>query len=750
MDRFEKIKELGRGATGTVFKAFDNETAALVALKIPDPPPSGIDVVTHYRREVDLLGGLKHDGIVRIVAFSLDSNDPWIAYELIKGNTLRELFSSSKQFDADESIRITLLVAQALRYLHDKAIIHRDVNPNNIMITTDGVVKLMDFGIAHRIGEPFPRQLAGTPGYMSPETAKGDEGGNESDIYSLGLVLYEMLSGIPAYSGESVPDVIAKVLSNDFIPLGQRKSGLNEEIYRIVSRMLAGDPQDRYATASELVKDLGKLITGKDEKTGTPSDTPTEEIPSAGLDGYPKLVGIAGPYKGYEFEVGSTITTIGGMYSDIDLSLDPNVAPQHCWILPESGVYWLYDAEDSGGTHLGGRPIKKARLASGDRLTIGASIFRWDNLAEIPGAFRNDDEIEYAPVPAARSVQTRGTTPPQVLHPTRRPQTVSITSIIIAVAAFIVVIGIMAFLNDYYLVPKNETKSILLKLEDSWSSINKVMNYPDGNSIMNEVSSLESDLKYDDLLNMELRSSVILDLPGPEKSRDQNKIRINLVVKTCDLINFLKSDKTTTEKIEITDQTRDYLEKQKLPDADEWEKRRLFLISKCIMIKQKLQEDLVSAQATTSAAGSSKSEVDRFLEGYYLVNESSGALSVDLAREAFNIFQDSASQAEKALVKSATDNTAKVMLILSDYYMIKLRVDHLPLQNWTPDIMDDSTEVLVKGRDALDAMNSQEYETNVPEQVTDSSLRIKGRIKAKYINLIDQYEKITGINIEQD
>ena len=201
MDRFEKIKELGRGATGTVFKAFDSEKGVMVALKMPEPPPEGIDVPTHYRREIEMLGSLNHDAVVKIIDQKLDPVSPWIAYEFVKGNTLRELITSGKKFEPEEAVRITYEIANGLRYIHDSGIVHRDVNPNNIMITTEGQVKIMDFGIAHRLGEPYPKQLAGTPGYMSPETAKGEEGLPESDLYSLGLIFYEMLAGEPVYTG---------------------------------------------------------------------------------------------------------------------------------------------------------------------------------------------------------------------------------------------------------------------------------------------------------------------------------------------------------------------------------------------------------------------------------------------------------------------------------------------------------------------------------------------------------------------
>jgi eukaryotic-like serine/threonine-protein kinase len=190
MDRFERIKKLGEGATGTVYKAYDNVSGLLVALKVPEPPPDGINPSMHYAREVDLLKSIDHSGIVKIIDSGLDDGKPWVAYEFLKGNTLRELIASGKTFSVEETIKLGRDIARSLAYIHNRGIIHRDINPNNIMITTDGKAKIMDFGIALKPDEPLPKQLAGTPGYMSPEAARGEESTPESDVYSLGLILY--------------------------------------------------------------------------------------------------------------------------------------------------------------------------------------------------------------------------------------------------------------------------------------------------------------------------------------------------------------------------------------------------------------------------------------------------------------------------------------------------------------------------------------------------------------------------------
>ncbi|MBU1024042.1 protein kinase [bacterium] len=745
MERFEKIKELGRGATGTVFKSFDNESGIIVALKVPEPPPDGIDVATHYRREIDLLSGLKHDGVVKVISQDLGNGQPWIAYEFIKGHTLRELISSGKKFEPEEALRITAEIAHALEYIHNAGIVHRDVNPNNVMITTDGAVKIMDFGIAHRSGEPYPKQLAGTPGYMSPETAKGVEGGPESDIYSLGLICYELIAGEPVYTGESVPEVIAKVVANDFISLEKKKFGLNERIYGIIEKALASNSHDRYSSANELAREIEMIISApeKDEKTG---DVDVVSAP-------PKLIGIAGPYKGYEFDIPATITTFGGDYADVDLSLDARIEPQHCWIVPEDGAFWLYDAEDSGGTFMAGRAIKRARLKPGDRITIGNSTFRWEYPADNSPMSRGHDEIEFAAIPHAR-ISSRGDTsfaasgdvayqkaPATGMPPFAR----MLTGIVVVAAALYMFYG-------YIMVPQAETKQIALELENYWVDFNTLMSSNDSTSNILNIVNQEKGLTYENLQNMELVSSVFFNLSGPKKIRQTNLSRIDIVIKTCQALNFVRDEETTSGKKVQVDPIIRSLELIKLPVTDEWENRRLWIVSKLTQITTQLAADAVRENelgtATLGLSGVTDIALEKLLDGYYLISESGGNLSRNLALDAFYDFEDAEDRASKILLDEPVNNLAKVIVILSDYFMARIRVDYIA--NWERQFIDDSVLLLTEGRNLVDSITDSEYSSVVPQQIEDSGYRNKGRLRAKYIALIDEFERLTGADIPDD
>ena len=745
MERFEKIKELGRGATGTVFKSFDNESGMLVALKVPEPPPDGIDVATHYRREIDLLGGLKHDGVVKVISQDLGNGQPWIAYEFIKGHTLRELISSGKKFEPEEALQITAEIAHALDYIHSSGIVHRDVNPNNVMITTDGAVKIMDFGIAHRSGEPYPKQLAGTPGYMSPETAKGEEGGPESDIYSLGLICYELIAGDPVYSGESVAEVISKVVVNDFLSLQKKKFGLNEKIYEIIEKALCANPHDRYDGAREFAHDIEQIISAP-KKVEETDDVDVVTAP-------PKLIGTGGPYKGYEFDIPATITTFGGDYADVDLSLDSRIAPQHCWIVPEDGAFWLYDAEDSGGTLLGGRAIKRARLKPGDRVTIGNSSFRWDNPSDSSPMSRGHDEIEYSAISQTRA-HTRGETlyagtdsqayqkaPAAGMSPFARMMT-----------GIVVVAAVLYMFYGYIMVPQAETKQIALELENYWVDFNALMSSNDPASNILNIVNQERGLAYDNLEKIELVSSVFFNMSGPKEIRQNNLEKISIVIQSCQAMNHIRDDETTSEKKVQLDLLIRSLESIKLPDNDDWENRRLWIVSKFTQITTQLQADAVRENelgiATMGTSGVTDIALEKLLDGYYLISESRGSLSKSLALDAFYDFEDSQKQASKILLDEPANNLAKVIVILADYFMIRIRVDYIT--TWESQFIDDTVLLLTEGRNLVDTITDSEYSSVIPQQIEDGGFRNKRRLRAKYIALIDEFERLTGADIPND
>lgn len=741
MERFEKIKELGKGATGTVFKSFDNESGMLVALKMADASADGIDVVTHYRREIDMLSTLQHDGIVKIIAKQLDGQSPWVAYEFLKGHTLRELIASGKKFSPEEAIRITAEIARALDYIHNAGIVHRDINPNNIMITTDGAVKVMDFGIAHRAGEPFPKQLAGTPGYMSPETARGEEGGYESDIYSLGLICHELIANEPVYTGESVPEVIAKVVANDFLNLEKRKSDLDNRIYEALEKALQKNPQDRFSTANEFAIMLEQIISiSRDtEEPEDDDDTISHSIP--------KLIGLAGPYKGYELDMGATITTFGGEYADIDLSHDAAIASQHCWIVPEDGVHWIYDAEDSGGTFIAGKAIKRARLKPGDRITIGNSSFKWDDPSDKSPPSRGHDEIEYASITSPRGIRDTRNVPSSAEQIYKHPPSSEMPQYLRMIIGTVIAVLVIYLFYGYILAPRAETNKIADALVDYSVEFKMLMKDHDPSANIQAINALETDFSYSNLNSIELDNSFFLSLPGPKQTRKISLKKIEVAITGCKAINHIRSDIPASEKSNQIESIVRSLEAIELPKSDTWEDNRLWLVNRLTLIKQQLDADAVNEQGTSTLTTSpTDAALNKLLDGYYLINEVYGNLSTDLALTAFDDFYQAREEANKVLEESPNDDLAKIIIILSNYFMVELRVDQTTV--WQPQSVESSIYYLTEGSNLLDRMPDNDYSNNMPSQIDDNGFRIKRRLRAKYITLIDEFERATGANVE--
>jgi serine/threonine-protein kinase len=264
-------KVLGRGSMGVVYLARDPNIDRLVAVKCVVIPP-GIDEekVQEYRerflREARAAGRLNHPSIVTI--YEADSGQwggaPFIAMEFIEGIPWNLRTRRGPAPDVDRAADLARQIASALDYAHRSGVVHRDIKPANIIETADGRAKLMDFGIAKVPTSELTRegQFLGTPAYMSPEQVMGKPVDGRSDLFSLGSVLYEVLSGQKPFTGEDIPSVIHKILSHDPQPAGTFNRGVPEELEVILCHLLAKDPADRYTCAGEVVEDLDAYLAG--------------------------------------------------------------------------------------------------------------------------------------------------------------------------------------------------------------------------------------------------------------------------------------------------------------------------------------------------------------------------------------------------------------------------------------------------------------------------------------------------------
>lgn len=262
LGRYEILSELGKGAMGIVYLAKDPSIGRLVALKTIRTAPPGEDdsesreFRQRFTREAQTAGILSHPNIVTIydVGEDVESAVSFIAMEYIEGKTLKSLLAEKTEFAPDQVADIVGQVAEALDYAHRKGIIHRDIKPANVMITTDGKVKITDFGIAKVASSNLTTtgQFLGTPNYMSPEQVTGAPVDGRSDVFSLGVVLYEMLAKRKPFTGENLTTISYKIVHENFQPLVDVSKNVPEEFDRILARALAKDPWNRYQRGKDM------------------------------------------------------------------------------------------------------------------------------------------------------------------------------------------------------------------------------------------------------------------------------------------------------------------------------------------------------------------------------------------------------------------------------------------------------------------------------------------------------------------
>jgi hypothetical protein len=262
LGRYELVEDIGRGAMGMVLKARDPLIERSVAIKtaVCDALPND-DAAACARRffaEAQCAGRLNHPNIVTIYDVGRDDAVAFITMEFVSGRSLRELLDSGVVLGPDRIVDIAAQVADGLAFAHAQGVVHCDIKPANVMLQEDGRVKIADFGVALAPAGPLAQAgtAVGSPKYMSPEQATGQTIDGRSDIFSLGSVLYEMLTGAPPFAGPSIEAVLYQVLNIDPAAPSSRRRNLHPGFDVIVAKALAKDPARRYRTAMEFALDL--------------------------------------------------------------------------------------------------------------------------------------------------------------------------------------------------------------------------------------------------------------------------------------------------------------------------------------------------------------------------------------------------------------------------------------------------------------------------------------------------------------
>ncbi len=261
---YKVIEELGRGGMGVVYKAEDTKLKREVALKfLPANVLQGKAEKERFTREAQATAALNHANIAHIYAIEEFDSQMFIAMEYVVGQDLVETIRESP-LPLDDAINYASQIAAGLQTAHEKGVIHRDIKSGNIMVTDKGAVKIMDFGLAklaNRSKMTVEGSTLGTAAYMSPEQARGEALDKRSDIWSLCVVLYEMISGQMPFKGDYEQAVIYSILHEEPEPLTALRSGLPIALDGIIAKALAKDPATRYQHVDELPADLKGLDT---------------------------------------------------------------------------------------------------------------------------------------------------------------------------------------------------------------------------------------------------------------------------------------------------------------------------------------------------------------------------------------------------------------------------------------------------------------------------------------------------------
>src|ERR1700731_2009186 len=262
--RYEIVGELGRGAMGVVYRAVDPVIGRTVAVKTIKLSAEGTgltrpELLARFQTEAREAGVLTHPNIVVVFDAGEEEGLYYITMELVEGKSVQALLDAGHAFPLPRVLRIMEQTCNALHFAHERNVVHRDIKPANIMLTGDDTVKVTDFGTAKILQFGTVQQTAhvmGTPSYMSPEQVKGRAVDGRSDIFSLGVMLYEMLTGEKPFPGQSITTVIYKIVNEEPIPPRTLNPSLHQGLSAIVMRALAKDPELRYQSCRELLEDL--------------------------------------------------------------------------------------------------------------------------------------------------------------------------------------------------------------------------------------------------------------------------------------------------------------------------------------------------------------------------------------------------------------------------------------------------------------------------------------------------------------
>jgi WD40 repeat protein/tRNA A-37 threonylcarbamoyl transferase component Bud32 len=289
--KYEIVEELGRGAMGTVYKARDPRLDRLVAVKMmSEELLIEEEMRSRFQREAKSAANLQHPNIVTVYDFGEleGEGSPYIVMELLEGTSLAELMEERKPERLEDKIDVITQICRGLDYAHKRGVVHRDVKPGNIQVLPSGTAKILDFGIALGEGSTIKTKtglVMGTPNYMAPEQISSEVVDHRADMWAVGVILYELLSGERPFVATTIPGLVYQIVHSPPPPLDERKLGLSPRLVQVVERVLQKNPDQRFRDLAHLARTLEKVM-------GTPSLT-TEMSAEAKSRGYATHFGLA-------------------------------------------------------------------------------------------------------------------------------------------------------------------------------------------------------------------------------------------------------------------------------------------------------------------------------------------------------------------------------------------------------------------------------------------------------------------------
>ncbi len=307
-DRYEILELIGTGGMANVYKALCHRLNRYDAVKIMrDDMANDENIIKRFRAESRAVAMLSHPNIVSVYDVSHSEDVEYIVMELVDGINLKQYMKSKGALPVDEVLNFSTQIAKALSHAHSKGIIHRDIKPQNVMLLKDGLIKVADFGIAALQNgiEEHSDETVGSVHYIAPEQARGLAADARSDIYSLGIVMYEMMTGKLPYIGTSEVEVAVKHMNTDAIPPRELVPEIPKELEKICLKAMATDINDRYQTAEEMLSDLKQFSKHMAKSAHKASGVAASSIDSESIDD-----GRQNKKKKKKFSIGSGIIAV--------------------------------------------------------------------------------------------------------------------------------------------------------------------------------------------------------------------------------------------------------------------------------------------------------------------------------------------------------------------------------------------------------------------------------------------------------